>query len=235
MTDSTRRAARPGALAPALLCLLAALAGCASPGQSPVATTPTAAAPAASAPASPAPRQHAYTETLHSVLVSEDGRHLVAIGSNHHYVFEATENLVRALRSPVHAQVTAVFSPFHVAATNDVSGDVTLVLAGDASPAQRQAAEALGLKPDADGRWTSTTRLYGHRFTGWAYQVGLQKDALNRTYTVEVTSDAGVAARAVDSVDTPIRIAADGVQLLYYAPLAPVILPMLFLLSGHDH
>jgi hypothetical protein len=243
MTDSTRhRPRRPAATtAFGLASVLAVLAGCAStpvaPGTEVAATPATATATASTAASAPAaaPHPHAYTETIHSVLVSDDGKHVVAIGSNHHYVFETTEDLVRALRSPVHAQISATFSPFHVAATGDVSGDVTLRLADDATDAQRDAAEALGLKRDADGHWASTTRLYGHRFTGWTYQVGLQKDALNRAYTVEVTSDQDVAARVGDSVATPIRIAADGVQLLYYAPLAPVVLPMLFLLSAHDH
>jgi hypothetical protein len=187
----------------------------------------------ASGPSSFARRS--YTETITSVLISEDGAHLVAIGSNHHYVFAAPATLVQALKSPVHAKLTGIFTPFHVDAQGDVTGEVSLQLADDASDALRSEAESFGFVRDSEGHWHATSRLTGHRFAGWTYQVGLARDKLNHPYTVEVTSEDTATSTIVDSVGTPIRIAADGVQLIYYAPLAPIIIPMIFLLSARDH
>jgi hypothetical protein len=179
--------------------------------------------------------RRSYTETITSVLISEDGAHLVAIGSNRHYVFDAPPLLVQALKSPVHAKLTGVFTPFHVDAKGDVLGEVTLQLADDAPDDLQRAAESLGFVRDPAGHWQATSRLSGHRYAGWTYQVGLARDKLNRTYTVEVTTEDTTTSTIVDSVGTPIRIAADGVQLIYYAPLAPIIIPMIFLLSARDH
>lgn len=181
------------------------------------------------------PHEHRYTESVSSVLVSEDGKRIAAIGSNHHYIFGAPEVLVSALRSPVHPQLTATFSTFHVDQHGMVTGDWLLTLARDASPSARQTAQSLGLAPGADGVLVASGRLQGQRFTGWTYKLRGPQDKLNRAYVVEFTTDASAADVAVDDAATPIRVAADGVQLIYWAPLAPIIVPIIFLTRARDH
>jgi hypothetical protein len=181
------------------------------------------------------PPEHRYTESISSVLVSEDGQRLAAIGSNHHYIFGAPEVLVKALRSPVHPQLTATFSTFHIDKRGVVSGDWLLTLAPDASASARDAAQAVGLAPGADGVLTASGRLKGQRFTGWTYKLRGPQDKLNHAYVIDFTTEASAADVAVDDAATPIRIAADGVQLIYWAPLAPVIVPILFLTRAKDH
>ena len=209
------------------LALAAALAGCAS--------QPPAAVPATQAAPKPPAYQQRYTEVISSVLLSEDGRQLAAIGSNHHYIFDAPPVLAKVLRSPIHAQVQATFSTFHVDKRGAVSGDWALALAKDAGQPARQEALAIGLVPAEDGRLVVSGQLEGRRFTGWTYRLGREQDRLNRSYEIEVTTDASRADVATDEVATPIRLAADGVQLIYWAPLAPIVLPILFLTSAKDH
>jgi hypothetical protein len=183
-----------------------------------------------------APRQEQrYTESISSVLVSGDGRRIAAIGSNHHYIFVAPEVLVKALRSPVHPQLTATFSTFHIDQRGMVTGDWLLTLAPDASEPARNAAMAVGLAPGADGVLTAGGRLNGQRFTGWTYKLRGPQDRLNQAYVIEITTEASAADVVVDDAATPIRMAADGVQLIYWAPLAPVIVPILFLTRARDH
>ena len=181
------------------------------------------------------PPQHRYTESISSVLVSEDGQRIAAIGSNHHYIFGAPEVLVKALRSPVHPQLTATFSTFHIDSRGVVTGDWLLTLAPGATPAQRDAARAVGLAPGADGAMTASGRLKGQRFTGWTYKLRGPQDKLNQAYAIDITTEDSAADVAVDDAATPIRMAADGVQLIYWAPLAPVIVPILFLTRAKDH
>lgn len=187
-------------------------------------------------PEAPQPAQpHRYTEAISSVLVSEDGKRLAAIGSSHHYIFEAPEVLVKALRSPVHPQLTATFAAFHLDQRGVLTGDWLLTLAPDASPSSQQAAQAVGLVRGVDGALTASGRLKGTRYTGWTYKLGGPRDKLNKAYEIEITTETSAADRAVDDAATPIRIAADGVQLIYWAPLAPVIVPILFLTRAKDH
>ena len=192
------------------------------------------AACAASGPPQPAsPRT--YTETISSVLVSGDGKRIAAIGSNHHYIFDAPPVLVNALHSPVHPQLTATFAAFHLDQRGILTGDWLLTLAPDATPVQQQQAQAVGLARGDDGLWTASGRLKGQRFTGWTYKLRGPQDKLNKAYEVEISTDASAADVAVDDAATPIRVAADGVQLVYWAPLAPVIVPILFLTRAKDH
>jgi hypothetical protein len=182
-----------------------------------------------------APHEHRYTETISSVLLSEDGKRVAAIGANHHYIFEAPDVLVKALHSPVHSQLQATFSTFHVDKRGVVSGDWTLVLADGASAQARQAALAVGLAPGGDGRLATSGRLVGQRFTGWTYRLGREQDKLNKAYDIEISVDASTGDVVADDAATPIRAAADGVQLIYWAPLAPIVLPILFLSRAKDH
>jgi hypothetical protein len=182
-----------------------------------------------------APQEQRYTENISSVLVSGDGQRIAAIGAGHHYIFGAPEVLVKALRSPVHPQLTATFSTFHIDQRGEVTGDWLLTLAPDASAPAREAARAVGLAPGADGVYSAGGQLKGRRFTGWTYALRGPQDKLNHAYAIAVTTEASPADRAVDDAATPIRVAADGVQLLYWAPLAPVIVPILFLAHAKDH
>ena len=181
------------------------------------------------------PQEHRYTESISSVLVSEDGKRIAAIGSNHHYIFEAPEVLVKALHSPVHSQLSATFTTFHIDQRGVVSGDWLLTLAPDASPAAREEARAAGLVPGPDGVLAAGGILKGQRYTGWTYSLRGPQDKLNKPYIIEITTEASAADTAVDDAATPIRMAADGVQLIYWAPLAPVIVPVLFLSRAKDH
>jgi hypothetical protein len=187
------------------------------------------------APEPPPPTGQHYTETISSVLVSADEKRLAAIGSRHHYIFTAPEVLVKALRSPVHPQLTATFTTFHIDQRGIVTGDWLLTLAADASPAAREQARAVGLQPGPDGVFAAGGILKGQRYTGWTYSLRGPQDKLNKPYTIEITTDATAADVAVDEAATPIRMAADGVQLLYWAPLAPIIVPVLFLSRAKDH
>jgi hypothetical protein len=214
MTDPQRRSLLLGLLGGGAATLLG---GCASSGT-----------------AKPGTRH--YTETISSVLISSDDKHLVAIGRDHYYAFDAPPLLVRALHSPEHPQLHAAFTPFHVDAKADVSGDVVLELPSSASPEAHQAAERIGLSRLTDGSWLGSAHLTGHRYTSWAYRSpGQQQEKLSRTYTVEFTADEGLVDTAVDKSTTPLRLAADGVQLIYYAPLAPLIIPFVFLTRARDH
>ena len=181
------------------------------------------------------PQEHRYAETISSVLISEDGQRIAAIGDGHHYIFGAPDVLVKALRSPVHPQLAATFSTFHIDARGVVSGDWLLTLAPDASPAAKEQARAVGLAPGPDGVYAAAGILKGQRFTGWTYKLRGAQDKLNHPYEIEITTEASAGDRAVDDAATPIRVAADGVQLIYWAPLAPVIVPVLFLTRAKDH
>jgi len=176
-----------------------------------------------------------YKETFSSVLISSDGKHLVAVGSNHHYVLDAPPPLVDALHSSLHPQLKAEFSTFHVDPTATVTGDYALALAGDLPPGAQKTAAELGFVRDDAGTWREAGHLQGRRYSGWTYRMGEHQERFNQTYTVDIVVEARHGDAVVQSLDTPIRVAADGVQMIYYAPLAPIIIPVIFLTAAKDH
>ena len=94
---------------------------------------------------------------------------------------------------------------------------------------------AMRLWDEAWARAAAGGILKGQRYTGWTYALRGPQDKLNKPATIEITTEANAADTAVDDAATPIRVAADGVQLIYWAPLAPVIVPVLFLSRAKDH
>ena len=179
--------------------------------------------------------QYRYQETFSSVLISQDNKHLVAVGKTHHYVLDAPPPLVEALHSGLHSQLKAEFSTFRVDPTATVTGDYTLLLAGDLPPAAQKTAADLGFVRDASGTWRENGHLQGRRYSGWTYKMGEHQEKFNQPYTVDVVVEAHHGDAVVQSLDTPIRVAADGVQMIYYAPLAPLIIPVIFLTAAKDH
>jgi hypothetical protein len=178
---------------------------------------------------------HTYTETISSVLLSEDSKHLVAIGSNHHYVFDAPAPLVAALHSSLHPRLSAEFSTFHVDPQATITGEYKLLLGGGLTPGDQASAEGLGFARDADGHWSEAGTLSGRRYTGWTYKAGEHQEKLNKAYAIEITVEAHHGDAVVESLDTPIRVTADGIQMLYYLPLAPVLIPVIFMTAAKDH
>jgi hypothetical protein len=175
-----------------------------------------------------------YTETISSALLSEDNKHLVAIGSNHHYVFDAPPALVDAVHSSLHPKLAGEFSTFRVDPQATITGDYTLVIADALSPAEQKSASALGFARTDDGRWKVGGHLSGRRYAGWTYKTSERREKLNKPYTVQISVEARHGDAVVQSLDTPIRVTADGIQMLYYLPLAPVLIPVIFLTAARD-
>jgi hypothetical protein len=176
-----------------------------------------------------------YQETFSSVLISADDKHLVAVGSSHHYVLDAPPPLVAALQSGLHSQLRAEFSTFRVDPQATVTGDYTLMLPKDLSPEAQKTAADLGFARDDAGTWREAGHLQGRRYSGWTYKMGEHQEKFNQPYTVDVVVESHHGDAVVQSLDTPIRVAADGVQMIYFAPLAPLIIPVIFLTAAKDH
>lgn len=168
-----------------------------------------------------------YHETLSSLLLSQDRQHLVVIGEHHHYIFDTPPALVAALESPLHARMEGELGRFTVAADGRTEGDYALILPVDLTEAERAQAVTLGFQ--ADPVQTGGLRLAGH-VTGQRYLQGTVKanrvrTTLNHPYTVEIQAEQPRSEQVANALVTPVSTAANGVNLLYYVVLAPIIVP----------
>jgi hypothetical protein len=158
--------------------------------------------------------QDEYTsEKLSSVLISEDGKHLVAITEKHDYVFDNEPRLSAIIRGSLHRYASARFDSFHMTSGGKTSGTVIMTLKGLPSELEPQASD-LGFKTDESKAWVLRLPLEGTVYKGR----GLPVDPayrLNRTYYVSVKQDASAAPTAGKILATPVTVAVDGALILF--------------------
>jgi hypothetical protein len=162
-------------------------------------------------------RANAYTETMQTVLSSQDGRVFVAVGRQYHYVFDNKSSLLALLRSDLHRLMTAEFQDFQLSRDNTISGKFKLRLQIAAlSPKQLQSAFDAGFKPSPDGALlVMTVDVQGRRYDAGGFHLpasGLIQ--LNKAYTVRVYYPSGVVEKVLM---TPLALTADGIIITFAA------------------
>lgn len=173
-----------------------------------------------------------YHETLTSLLLSQDRQHLVVIGEHYHYIFDAPAPLVEALASPLHAQMEGELGRFTVAADGRTQGDYALILpAAGLDETGHAQAVALGFQADpaSAGTLRMTGRIEGQRYLQGTVKAHRVRTSLNHPYTVEIQAEQPRSEQVAHALVTPVSTAANGVTLLYYVVLAPIIVPFALL------
>lgn len=178
----------------------------------------------------PPVRQRTYTEKVSTLLLSKDGKQLVILGAAHHYVFDAPPELVALTFSPLKARVEAHIEPFTVARDGTTQGNYSLLLPATLPQEEVGMAVAMGFKQVEGGVWRIDSHLKGTRYLiGNATRDDRIHEKLQQTYTVTVTVDETAGQYAAEKATTPVKIGTEGVLLLYFAVLAPIIIPIVFL------
>ncbi|MDC8783918.1 hypothetical protein [Roseateles koreensis] len=174
------------------------------------------------------PRQQIYTEKVSSLLLSRDNKNFVFIGRDHHYILDAPPQLVASLASPLHPKIKGFISSLHVDEQAQVTGRYRLTLEGELTMAERDAATALGFVPDTEHVQSLVLAgdIVGKRYMRGTLREGRQLEPLNQVYSVEITADQSRADAAAEKMLTPLTVGTDGVLLLYYIVLAPVLVPL---------
>lgn len=169
------------------------------------------------------------TVSVSSILLSEDGRHLVVLTADRHFIFNVPPPLAQALRSPRRSEMTAEIGVVGVNAKADTS--VSLVLAVPAgSEADQRGWSAMGFRRRVGQ--PSTWELRPDLLTGVVYKANgalppSSTIRLNRTYEVTVSQDG--ASRGYSDLPSPIRATAEGALGLALAPLAVLLVPVVII------
>lgn len=174
-----------------------------------------------------------YSETVKQVLITQDEKSIVIIGAKHHYIVDAPETLVQAIRSGFHKHLRARFGTFDVDHQANLSGSLVLMLGADATQQECEEADSLGFKvpekPDADVQRRRGYRLEGKRYLAGDFQLPSQAKPLNQSYDVTVRETKSTGGKAVlAALLTPVTLAADGALILLGIPLIPVFLAYVY-------
>ncbi len=171
-----------------------------------------------------------YTEEVSSILVSEDGKQLVFIGNNYHYIFDVPEQLLLTLKSSFRKSISAHFGKFRIGKNNNIEGKVGIVLYEPLSGMQREEAISIGYesKKDKESRKVNSIRysdpnlynrlgnhlanvfsLKGTRSKSRGITEGKNKYKLNRSYNVTVLDKRGMLKKTVLASYIPIAMGFD--------------------------
>lgn len=159
-----------------------------------------------------------YTEEVASILMSEDGKKLVFIGEDYHYIFDAPVELSHSLRSSFRESLFAKFKEFRVDKNNHVVGKITISL--DESASKEDKNEAITLGYDERPVTPALVRsLQGKRYRSGGVAIARIGYKLNYTYQVNVLEERGSLEKAALTAATPIAVLADGTLILVGVPL----------------
>lgn len=167
-----------------------------------------------------------YAEKVDQILISADGKKVVFIGPEYHYIFDAPEHMAALLDSPLHKGLAARFSTFSVSSGGAVDGLINLTLEKP-DEGGLELARGYGFDDTSDaGTFRDIVILTGKRYRAGTFNGASANKPLNTSYVVQVREKAPMNAKKALALLTPVTIAADGVLTILSVPLLPVVLPM---------
>jgi len=168
----------------------------------------------------------ARTETVDSVLISSDEKHFVVLCEKHHYIFDASPEIVKLLRSKLHKKIVASFGSLRVDEDGSTVVSYEIRQQGALTVEEQELAQEMGI--------VKSPLVLSGKMKGMCYELGgksFDKQAairLNNTYTVTVYYEKPKHPTALKVIATPITLVADGLALALTAPLAPIaLIPLL--------
>lgn len=168
---------------------------------------------AASLPACSSTPSKGINETVSSVLVTQDGKKLVVMTPQYHYIFDLPPTILNALRGDFHPSVDAAFQHFRVDSKGRVTGDVTLLVT-DPHPAVVAAALAAGFARNGNVAYFATT-LQGERFKAGNVQP-TEQYRLNKSYVIPVSGSGDAGATPIGAVAGTLVIGAIVLYLVFH-------------------
>lgn len=170
------------------------------------------------------PEYRTYAETVNQILISADGKNLVFIGPDYHYIFDAPEHFAQVLDSPLHKDLTATFDSFSVSTDGAVNGVVRLELA-NLDEKDTILASQYGFRTAGKKMWRHL-KMSGKRYQAGSSLEAIEEKRLNTPYVVDVRETLPPGGKRALALLTPVTVAADGALMIVALPLLPIVVPV---------
>ncbi|WP_423392330.1 5-formyltetrahydrofolate cyclo-ligase [Burkholderia sp. LMG 21824] len=173
-----------------------------------------------------------YRETLSAFLISADGKSLVVIGKQYHYIFDVPPALAVTLTAPYRPKLYTDFDDFETHG-DKITGRYVLQLSRDDAPSGselRERALADGFK-DRGYKLTESGTISGKRYQPNDVTPSSIPQAFNHAYDVKVIERPSVLGKGAKLALSPITMAADGALGLLGIALAPIALTTILVLA----
>jgi hypothetical protein len=131
-----------------------------------------------------------YTEKISSILISADGKKIVAMGPEYHYIFDAPPEVVQTIKSGFHKAIQGSLSSFKVDAEGSISGSFFLRLNNSATESEKQEAFGIGYRQiKTNFPFEIRGTLNGIRYSAGGQNFNSRSEQLNRTYSVDIFAE----------------------------------------------
>lgn len=169
-----------------------------------------------------------YREEITQFYVGSDGRYVVLMGPQYHYVFSDNSGILKEVVALQKGGSLALASDttLELDSNNNVSGEV--VLNGNADLISAQDAfklQSLGFIPNSRNDIKVKMKLQGRRYSA-RYLSGVSSEAVKRYYiTINYREDAGVVGSVGKAAITPVAMTLDAALLIGKVVIYPFTLP----------
>ncbi|WP_321806947.1 hypothetical protein [Burkholderia sp. BCC1993] len=166
-----------------------------------------------------------YHEQVSGFLITEDGKKLVVLGTDYHYIFDLPASLRPVLLSGYRKSLHTAFIGFH-ASGSSVTGRYRILLPKEASADDQTAATADGFTAGQTGLVLEGD-IGGKRYStdGFVARDKVNDNtaqAFNQRYIVYITESPSALGMGLRILATPVTVAADGVLVLGGIVLVPI-------------
>ncbi|PLT15980.1 MULTISPECIES: hypothetical protein [Ralstonia] len=168
-------------------------------------------------------RYKSYEEPVNQILVSSDGKKIVVLGVDYHYIFDTPPKLIEILDSPLHPKLSAEMRQFEVTPDAEIKGWFFLKMPTESSDDDLKLAKSYGFEVASSSQPHLNFDLSGKRYSAKGFKApeGLTKK-LNQSYSVDVREELPLGGKAALVLLTPVTVAADGAVVLLTIALFPL-------------
>jgi hypothetical protein len=165
-----------------------------------------------------------YQEEVSEILLSTDGKNIVFLGREFHYIMEAPATILSLTQSTLSQKIITRFGDFFVNEKNELHGTVEMTTMDTLSDHEFDLASSLGFRVLMGKIMRLELTVTGKRYTSNnIINPATNKYKLNKNQTISISAKPSSLENALKAPLTPITLAADGVLTLLTVALIPFV------------
>ncbi len=166
-----------------------------------------------------------YEETVGRFMISKDGKYVVFLGKNYHYVFSDNSNIAKdLLLSPYRflLSIDSLETSMKLSRSNDLEANIVIKPnVGKLDPVASQQFYDFGFRYNSNHELSLQIKLYGKRYLA-DRDLSNSASPLNRQYSIKIYEEISTSGKIKKAAITPITLTIDATLLIGKILLVPL-------------
>ncbi len=166
-----------------------------------------------------------YEERINSILVGENGRYVVLVGQQYHYILTDRSQILNRILLLKQSQILTVNpkkTNIHLDSNNNISGMITMTGPFNMLPLEDMSAlTSMGIKPDGNDDVSIKIKVSGRRYAARFINADLARGDKSFVVTVTYNKDSDLATDVGKVAITPLAVGLDAVIFVGKAVVYP--------------